>query len=382
MSRLDIVGVSKSFGAAPVLRGVDLTIARGEFLTLLGPSGCGKTTLLRIIAGLVTPDSGDVLADGASMLRTPAEDRQLAMVFQNYALYPHLTVGENIALPLQMRRMTRLQRATARLRLSPRLKAVQRQIDDEVRAMAASLDLAAQVKRYPAELSGGQRQRVALGRALVRRPRLLLMDEPLSSLDAQLRVQLRSELTALHRATGATFIFVTHDQAEAMTMSDRIAVVLEGAIAQVASPAELYDNPCSLGVARFIGTPRINTIPVRIGPDGWLRIGGHSLGQLDATSGGRALTAAVRPEHVALGRAHGHFAGCVVEVEHLGYERLVHVETALARIIVRMTADQGPAPRNGDEVGLRIDDSRLLLFDGDGRRIQATPLSRPAPSYA
>jgi multiple sugar transport system ATP-binding protein len=158
--------------------------------------------------------------------------------------------------------------------------------------------------------------------------------------------------------------------------------VLGGTIAQVASPAELYDNPNSLAVARFIGTPRINTIPACVGPDGLLRVGGHNLAQLDVASTGRTLTAAIRPEHVELGRAHGHLAGSVVEVEHLGYERLVHVETALARIIVRMTVDQGPAPRNGDEVGLHIDGSRLLLFDNDGGRVRAMLRSRSARSYA
>lgn len=382
VSRLEIVGVTKSYGTTQVLRGVDLTIAHGEFLTLLGPSGCGKTTLLRIIAGLVAPDGGDVLADGSSLLRVAAEDRNLAMVFQTYALYPHLTVADNIALPLTMRRLTRLQRALARLSLSPRIKAVQRQIDDEVRAMASSLDLAGLLRRYPAELSGGQRQRVALGRALVRKPRILLMDEPLSSLDAQLRVHLRSELTALHRASDATFIFVTHDQAEAMTMSDRIAVVLDGGIAQVASPAELYDNPCSLAVARFIGTPRINTVPVRVGPEGWLRVGPHLLGQVDAALSGRAFSAAIRPEHIEISRGQRHLSGRIVEVEHLGYERLVHVETPAGRMIVRMTVEPGATPRSGDEVGLRLDDSRLMLFDDDGARVCAPLRSHPASSYA
>ena len=246
------------------------------------------------------------------------------MVFQNYALYPHLTVAQNIGLPLQMRRLTRLQRIAGRLGVSRTAREVQKQIDADVRRIADSLKIGNLLNRLPAQLSGGQRQRVALGRAMVRNPRILLLDEPLSNLDVQLRVHMRAELTSLHRQSGATFIFVTHDQSEAMTMSDRIAVILNGAVAQVATPGELYDNPASLEVAQFIGTPKINCIEAHIGLDGWLLFKNQPLCPLSGTLAyaGQPITAAIRPEHIVLTRsAHGDpSAGEVVTVENLGPE--------------------------------------------------------------
>ncbi|QWG23343.1 ABC transporter ATP-binding protein [Bradyrhizobium sediminis] len=388
MSQLNIVQLTKSFGPTQVLRAVDLRVERGEFITLLGPSGCGKTTLLRIIAGLESPDQGDVLADDISILGTDAKDRNLAMVFQNYALYPHLTVAQNIGLPLTMRRLTRLQRMAGRFGISRTAREVRRQISADVGRVADSLQIGSLLNRLPSQLSGGQRQRVALGRAMVRNPRILLLDEPLSNLDAQLRVHMRMELTALHRQSGATFIFVTHDQSEAMTMSDRIAVILNGRVAQVATPGELYDNPASLDVAQFVGTPKINSIDTHIGPDGWLLFKNQPLCPLNGAlaHAGQRVTAAIRPEHIVLTRGiHGNVpVGEVVAVENLGPESLVHVQLkGLGHpLIVRMNGEQSHLPYRGDSVGLKLDPQKVLLFDDTGDRLTLHHGRQPVPSYA
>jgi multiple sugar transport system ATP-binding protein len=388
VSQLNIVQLSKSFGTTKVLRSVDLRIERGEFISLLGPSGCGKTTLLRIIAGLESPDHGDVLADEVSILDTMPSDRNLAMVFQNYALYPHLSVARNIALPLQMRRLTRWQRIGARLGINRMATDAHKQIVADVRRIAESLEIGHLLNRLPAQLSGGQRQRVALGRAMVRNPRILLLDEPLSNLDAQLRVHMRMELTALHRRSGATFIFVTHDQSEAMTMSDRIAVILNGTVAQIATPPELYDNPASLDVAQFVGTPKINSLEAHIGPDGWLLFKNQLLCPLTGALAyaGQSVTAAIRPEHIQLTReASGNLAGCeIVAVEHLGPESLVHVDLKGLGppLIVRVGNEQGRLPDRGDIVGIKLDPSRVLLFGKTGERLALSADRQPVPSYA
>ena len=251
-----IAGLGKQFGETVVLDGIDLDIAAGEFVTILGPSGCGKSTLLRIVAGLETESTGSVAIDGAPMKGLAPNARDIAMVFQSYALYPHLTVAENIAVPLRMRQLTSMQRLFG---LAPR--AVRRSIAAEVQSVAAMLRIESLLARKPAQLSGGQKQRVALARAMVRRPRVFLMDEPLSNLDAELRVHMRAEIAQLHRQLGATFLYVTHDQVEAMTMSDRVAVILGGRLQQVASPDALYRDPDTLAVAQFVGTPRINVLP-------------------------------------------------------------------------------------------------------------------------
>lgn len=388
MSHLNIVQLSKSFGPTQVLRAVDLKVEHGEFITLLGPSGCGKTTLLRIIAGLESPDQGDVLADDISILGTDAKDRNLAMVFQNYALYPHLTVAQNIGLPLQMRRLTRLQRIAGRLGVSRTAREVQKQIGADVGRIADSLKIGNLLNRLPSQLSGGQRQRVALGRAMVRNPRILLLDEPLSNLDAQLRVHMRMELTALHRQSGATFIFVTHDQSEAMTMSDRIAVILNGRVAQVATPGELYDNPASLDVAQFVGTPKINCIDAHIGLDGWLLFNNQPLCPLNGALAyaGQPVTAAIRPEHILLvrGAQGSSSAGEVVTVENLGPESLVYVKLkGLGQpLIVRTSGEQGRLPSRSDHVGLELDPRRVLLFGDTGDRLTLRHGHQPVPSYA
>ncbi|MUZ56793.1 ATP-binding cassette domain-containing protein [Agrobacterium vitis] len=255
---------------------MDLDVHPGEFLSLVGMSGCGKSTLLRIIAGLERPDRGQVLIDNSDVTDMDPSDRNLAMVFQSYALYPHMTVRQNIATPLRMRRLS----LAGRLPLIGRLVApseIVKDIKRSVEEAAETLQIAHLLDRRPAQLSGGQRQRVALARALVRSPAAFLMDEPLSNLDAKLRAHMREELAGLHRRLGATFIYVTHDQIEAMTMSDRVALMHEGRIEQLGTPDELYHRPATLTVARFIGTPAINLLPVVIGVQGQVTVFGKDL---------------------------------------------------------------------------------------------------------
>jgi multiple sugar transport system ATP-binding protein len=339
-----IHGVTKRFGETLVLDGIDLDIAAGEFVTILGPSGCGKSTLLRIVAGLETQTDGGVAIDSAAMDGLAPSARDIAMVFQSYALYPHLTVAQNIAVPLRMRALTPAQRL---LGLAPR--AVRDRIDADVRQVAGMLRIESLLDRKPGQLSGGQKQRVALARAMVRRPRVFLMDEPLSNLDAELRVHMRSEIAQLHRQIGATFIYVTHDQVEAMTMSDRVAVILGGRLQQVASPDTLYRNPDTLAVAQFVGTPRINVLP----PDK------------------DGVQVAVRPERLTIDPAGG-MNGRLLHRENLGSDLLLHVEVvgAVAPLIARVDPMAGEGFAIGDTLGLSIDPRHALRFDRDGRRIR------------
>src|SRR3982751_3180697 len=253
MAGLSLRGITKSFGTTPVLGGVDLDIADGEFLTLVGPSGCGKSTLLRIIAGLERQDAGTVSIGGVPVDHLRPHERRVAMVFQNYALYPHMSVFENIALPLTMSRLNVFERIPLLRLLSPRRRRVMQQITGEVQAVAGQLRIESYFARRPGQLSGGQRQRVALGRAMVRNPDVFLMDEPLSNLDAKLRVHMRTELAELHSRLQSTFIYVTHDQVEAMTMSDRVAMMDAGRILQLGTPSELYARPANLKGAQFLG---------------------------------------------------------------------------------------------------------------------------------
>jgi multiple sugar transport system ATP-binding protein len=342
--------IAKSFGPVEVLREVSLDIADGEFLTLLGPSGCGKSTLLRIIAGLEHHDSGGITIGSRRVDGLAARDRDIAMVFQSYALYPHMTVADNIGLPLAMRRMNVWQRLPWIGRLLPGTRAARTGIVAEVRETAAALDIGQLLQRKPAQLSGGQKQRVALGRAMVRHPAAFLLDEPLSNLDAKLRVQMRAELTELQRRLGATMIYVTHDQAEAMTMSDRVAVMLAGRLQQVAPPKQLYDDPETLAVAEFVGSPKTNVLQVE---------GGFH---------------AVRPEAMELVAcdAAGAIAGRVRTVEHMGSESLVHVEVTGhdTPLIARLEALSTHDPKRGDIVGLRPLPGHVLKFDSQGVRVR------------
>jgi multiple sugar transport system ATP-binding protein len=261
MAAVALREIRKSFGSTSVLKNVSLEIASGEFLTLLGPSGCGKSTLLRIIAGLEAQDAGTVTIGDRVVDGLRPKLRDVAMVFQSYALYPHMTVAQNMGLPLRMRRLSFAQRLPFIGRLLPGTQRVAEEIDNEVVRTAKALEIGHLLHRKPGQLSGGQRQRVAVGRAMVRHPAVFLMDEPLSNLDAQLRVQMRTEIKDLHRRLGATFVYVTHDQSEAMTLSDRVAVMLQGDLLQVGSPQQIYADPADLRVAEFIGSPRINILP-------------------------------------------------------------------------------------------------------------------------
>ena len=300
MAALALKGITKSFGTTHVLSPIDLDIADGEFLTLVGPSGCGKSTLLRIIAGLERQDAGSVEIGGSSVDHLRPHERKVAMVFQNYALYPHMSVFENIALPLTMSRLNLLERIPLLRLLSPRRRAVMKQIAGEVQGVAAQLRIEPYFARRPGQLSGGQRQRVALGRAMVRHPDVFLMDEPLSNLDAKLRVHMRTELAELHARLGVTMVYVTHDQVEAMTMADRLAVMDQGAILQLGTPTEVYERPASITVAQFIGSPGINLLPGRVGVDGRVELLGTAMPVRVPAPAGSLLTIGVRPEAIRL----------------------------------------------------------------------------------
>ncbi|WP_296574413.1 ABC transporter ATP-binding protein [Phreatobacter sp.] len=387
MAGISLRNIRKSFKDAQILHGVSLDIADGEFLTLVGPSGCGKTTLLRIIAGLETQDSGDVLIGDRMVDDLPPKARDVAMVFQSYALYPYMTVAENIALPLEMRRLSALQRLPLAGRFMPGARAARAGIDRDVKAVADGLGIGHLAARKPAQLSGGQRQRVALARAMVRRPKAFLMDEPLSNLDAKMRVQARTEISELHRSLGATFVYVTHDQAEAMTMSDRVAVMMGGHLLQVAPPQVIYDDPQDLAVATFIGTPEINTLPGRIGADGRVEVIGTPWPVTVEGQPGAEVTVAIRPEALMVTRGAASDAialvGTIRHVEMLGAETLVHVVASpLTRpLVTRIEPSAAAALKKGDPVALSTDPRRVLVFGKDGKRIavrQSTPALTPA----
>ncbi|MEO3781921.1 ABC transporter ATP-binding protein [Actinocorallia sp. B10E7] len=356
MSGIRMEGLTRRFGSVAAVDDVWLDVADGEFLVLLGPSGCGKSTLLRMIAGLLEPSGGRVLLDGADITHVPPQRRDLAMVFQSYALYPHLSVARNIGFPLRARGLSK---AEIRARVG------------EVATMLGLTDL---LDRRPRELSGGQRQRVALGRALVRDPGAFLMDEPLSNLDAALRTTTRAEIVELHRRLAATVVYVTHDQVEAMTMATRIVLLNEGRVEQVGAPAEVYDEPASVFVAGFLGSPAMNLIDAVVRADG--AVHGCDLELplgLDAGVPERPVTLGVRPEHLVttpLERAG--LRGVVTAVENLGGEEVAHCLVGAARVGLR-----GPRPlglRPGDRVGLTAAPEHLHLFDPDsGRRLAWQP---------
>ena len=325
--------------AVPALTDCTFEVADGSFVVLLGPSGCGKSTALRLVAGLELPDRGRVLIGRRDVTTTPPGDRDLAMVFQNYALYPHLTVRENLAFPLRMRRVPAADRG-------PR-----------IRRVAELLGLADLLDRHPAQLSGGQRQRVALGRALVREPQAFLLDEPLSNLDASLRSELRAELLRVQRQLHATMLYVTHDQVEALTMADRIVVLRAGRGEQQGTPSELYDRPATTFVARFLGTPGMNLLPCDGSPADLVLLSGpvpHG-----------AACCGVRPEAVHLGP--DGTPGEVTLVERLGSETLVHLLVGTQAVVARVP---GQAPlTHGATVGVTADPAHLHWFDAAGRRL-------------
>ena len=376
MAAISLRNIEKAFGPTKVLGDVGLNVADGEFVSLVGPSGCGKSTLLRIIAGLEDPCSGDVLIDGRNVAGIRPSARDLAMVFQSYALYPHLSVERNMMTPLLLRDLSLLERLPLLGRLSPARGRKLRSIQAAVKETARTLKIEQLLQRKPGQLSGGQRQRVALGRAMVRKPVAFLMDEPLSNLDAALRVHMRAELAELHRALGATFIYVTHDQAEALTMSNRIAVMMGGNILQVATPEDIYDEPCDLRVAEFIGSPKINTLPATADADGHIAVFGRILPQrLVGTPG--AVTVAVRPEHLRIGAGYCDqgLDARIIYKENLGADVFVHaalgggITDVEHRVIVRSSPETARSLAVGTAVQLHLDPARILVFGADKGRL-------------
>ena len=359
---LVLSGVSKRFGAADALRDVSLSVGAGEMISILGPSGCGKSTLLRVIAGLEQVDQGSIVVDGRPVDGIAPKDRQLAFVFQNYALYPHLTCWHNIAAPLVMTELSMADRLPFIGTWMPRTRDRMRSINDRVHAMARLLEIEPFLERKPAQLSGGQRQRVALGRALVRDPKLFLLDEPLANLDAALRVQTRSELRALQRRIGATTLFVTHDQAEAMAISDRIAVMFDGQIRQIGTPDDIYRRPSDIDVARFLSQPHLNVVKART-----LRRAGALLA--DASLGREGIdtprVVAFRPEACSLHPAHDRH-GLPVTVkgtEYAGAEAYVFVELSDGvRCVVRIPSAEILRWSAGQLATLRVDLETAWFF--------------------
>src|SRR5262245_13560829 len=310
MASVSVRNVDKAFGDVSVMRGIDLDIADGEFVVLVGASGCGKSTLLRMIAGLESITAGDIFIGGRRVNDLEPRERDLAMVFQSYALYPHLDVRDNMSFSMKLRGKGPGEIAT------------------QVGETSGVLNLAHLLDRFPRQLSGGQRQRVAMGRAIVRHPQVFLFDEPLSNLDAQLRIAMRTEIRALHQRLGATSIYVTHDQVEAMTMADRMVVMNAGRIEQIGAPLEVYDAPQTLYVARFIGAPSINVVEGVTEEAGAVRTkGGSTIALARGGTAGRRVSAAFRPEHVEMGEA-GAMAGRIDVIENLGHETYVFVDTS------------------------------------------------------
>jgi multiple sugar transport system ATP-binding protein len=333
MGAISLKNVRKSFGEVTIIPNANLDIENGEFVVFVGPSGCGKSTLLRLIAGLEDLTSGEILIDGKNVESVSPSERGLSMVFQTYALYPHMTVRNNIGFPLKMANMPA------------------DQIAARVNKAAATLNLTEYLDRKPGQLSGGQRQRVAIGRAIVREPKGFLFDEPLSNLDAALRVQMRIEIMQMHQDLGATMIYVTHDQVEAMTMADRIVVLNKGVIEQVGSPLELYNKPDSLFVAGFIGSPKMNFITGEAAQ----ALGAHTVG--------------VRPEHITLSEKKGSMQGTVALAEHLGSDTYLHIDGGpLGRITARATGEFPLGP--GAPVWMTPEKNRIHRFNKDGKTIR------------
>ncbi len=368
--------IAKGFNGQPILHDVGFTARPGEFVALVGPSGCGKSTLLRIAAGLEASDGGTVRLGGEDVTAAPAAARNVAMVFQSYALYPHLTAGENIAVPLMMRELSRSQRLPFVGGFVSGASSRRREIGERVRRVARSLQIDHLLDRKPAAMSGGQRQRVALARALVRRPALFLMDEPLSNLDANLRVHARGEIVELHREAGVPTLYVTHDQAEALSMADRVAVMQGGRLMQIAPPADVYDDPAHLSVARFIGSPRINLLAARTDANGTLtlRDGTQLLSPIKIPlPQGRDITVAIRPERLRLTDGTG-LPARLRRVEFLGSEALVYADCEASLDGEPLVAEVEPSAARGLASGatlrLAAEPAHLLFFDEAGNRLR------------
>jgi multiple sugar transport system ATP-binding protein len=333
MGTIVLKDVQKSFGDVTIIPNANLAIENGEFVVFVGPSGCGKSTLLRLIAGLEDVTAGEIIIDGSNAAQLPPAKRGLSMVFQSYALYPHMSVRNNIAFGLKMAGQSKAE------------------IEAKVAKAAQVLNLTDYLDRKPRQLSGGQRQRVAIGRAIVRQPKAFLFDEPLSNLDAALRVQMRLEIMQLHQSLGATMIYVTHDQVEAMTMADRIVVLNKGNVEQVGSPLELYNKPDSLFVAGFIGSPKMNFISG------------------DVAQRHKAHTIGVRPEHISLSDKSGEWEGTIALAEHLGADTFLHVDTDIGgRFTVRAAGEYHQGP--GAKIWLTPEKGRVHRFDQSGKSMK------------
>lgn len=373
MSTLTLRDISKSYGSNRILDGISLEAAEGEFIALVGPSGCGKSTLLRILAGLDHADEGSIAIAGRDITAAHPADRNMAMVFQSYALYPHLTAAQNIAVPLAMRDLTTMERMPLIGPLIPSQRKKRAFIQKQVRATATSLKIDHLLDRKPGQMSGGQRQRVALARALVRQPGAFLMDEPLSNLDANLRVHTRAEIVELHRRAGVPTIYVTHDQAEALSMADRVAVMMGGKLLQIDTPTAIYNDPKHIEVAQFIGTPRINILDAVISDNGIVHFAGHAILQGVAAHFGTQVRIGIRPEHFRIvPHDKTGISATVSRIEFLGSEVLIYMKAPGTS--VELTAKLDPAnPKHiitGMPVGLHFDATSIYLFGDDGLRLR------------
>lgn len=347
MAEVSLKNIRKSFGTVEVIKGVDLEIERGEFVVFVGPSGCGKSTMLRMISGLEDVSSGTIHIDGRDVTHVPPSKRELAMVFQSYALFPHLTVAENIGFGLTLNKVHKTE------------------IKERVLQVAKTLQLEELLNRTPRQLSGGQRQRVAIGRSIIRNPKVFLFDEPLSNLDAALRVQMRLEIARLHKELDdVTMIYVTHDQVEAMTLADRIVVFNGGRIEQVGTPMELYHTPANTFVAGFIGAPAMNFLKGSIEDDGQIRIRELILHPDAPTHMRGPVTIGLRPEHLELSDPEkGDFTACVELIEKLGAETLLYLGTTFTDQALTARVEGDRAVNLGDKISVRVNRSAIHLFE-------------------
>ena len=357
MSQIELINIKKNYLGTEIVKGIDVTINEGEFAVIVGPSGCGKSTLLRMIAGLEDISSGELKIGGKTMNHVSPDQREIAMVFQSYALYPHMTVAENIGFALALKKVDKAE------------------IQQRVLEAAKMLELEHLLDRKPAALSGGQRQRVAIGRAIVKRPKVILFDEPLSNLDAKLRVQMRTELMRLHREFGSTIVYVTHDQVEAMTMAQKIIVLHNGHVAQMGKPMDLYREPDNTFVAQFIGVPKMNLLRGALNKGQFVLQSGQSLPVcptlLSSAIDRDGLQFGVRPEHLKLSAAQPEQSAWTVDmVERLGVESFIHLHNAARDVLVaRMEGDCNWVC--DDQLAISVDPAQCYLFNAEGVRLCA-----------
>jgi multiple sugar transport system ATP-binding protein len=371
-SRLEVLSVTKSFGRFKALDNISLNLEPGELVSVLGPSGCGKSTLLRVIAGLEDGESGDVRIGGQSVTSVSPKDRGVAFVFQSYALYPHMNSHDNIAAPLVMRELNAFDRLPFVGRRLPASRKKYKSIDDRVNAVSDLLKISDYLARKPSQMSGGQRQRVALGRALIRKPKLFLLDEPFANLDASLRNHTRAELSTLQKRLGTTTVFVTHDQTEAMALSDRIALMFEGKIRQIGTPDDLYRNPVDLDVAKFLSQPYLNTFPAEITMSGRALIAGEHVPFADALKPGTHGIVGFRPEHcrLALRKTANTLPVTIERLEHAGAEAHVFVRLTSTGepCVVRIASSDMPDWKIGAPAWLSINSTEGWYFPRAARR--------------